>query len=451
MPRVALFTAVLILTTAFSRHSAAQPLLTVDEAVREALAHNRALAAARSSVAEADAGVLESRAARLPRITVSEAWQRGNQPVFVFSSLLASRRFAASDLALDTLNHPNPVGFFRSSIGVDHVLFDGGRVRAQMRAATLRRDVADTAVDEAAAGVRVAVTQMFGRLLASTAARRAATAALGAVQDDLTRTEHRRNAGTATEADVLSLAVHLSDLQQRVIQAEGDIAVARATLNRLMGSPIDRDYVAAEPSVTDASPTADLATLLAEAERQRPEVRRATAAAMLADTMVQQARTAVTPQVAAQAAVDVAGTSFADRASSWAVGGELRWTLSAGGAERARLKAAAEARSRARIEADDVRAMVHVDIVSALRRREAARARQAVGRAAAEQARESQRIIRDRFEAGLATVTDVLRASSAVLDAGAQHTAALVDALVARAELDRAIGDGGAREREQAR
>jgi outer membrane protein TolC len=57
-----------------------------------------------------------------------------------------------------------------------------------------------------------------------------------------------------------------------------------------------------------------------------------------------------------------------------------------------------------------------------------------------DQARESHRITRNRFEAGLAGVTDVLRASSAVVDAETQRIDAAVDALVSEAMLSRAVG-----------
>ncbi len=153
-----------------------------------------------------------------------------------------------------------------------------------------------------------------------------------------------------------------------------------------------------------------------------------------------QARSALIPQVAAQAAFDVTGTSFADRASAWIVGGEFRWTFSTGGAELARSRGAAAGESRARAEAEDARARVQVEVVTALRRLEAARARQAVGLAAVNQARESERIIRDGFAAGLVGVGDVLRASGAVLDATYQRTAALVDAISSDALLRRAVG-----------
>ena len=87
-----------------------------------------------------------------------------------------------------------------------------------------------------------------------------------------------------------------------------------------------------------------------------------------------------------------------------------------------------------------ISASPHVEVISAAGSIESARAREAVGRAAADQARESQRIIRDRFEQGLAGVNDVLRASTAVLDAEARRTAAIVDLMVADAMLRRAVG-----------
>ena len=118
----------------------------------------------------------------------------------------------------------------------------------------------------------------------------------------------------------------------------------------------------------------------------------------------------------------------------------FHWTFSIGGAELAQMKAAAEAGARARAEFEDARAAVHVDVVSALRRLESARARQAVGRAAVDQAREDQRIVRDRFEAGMASVNDVLRASTAALEAESNRSSALVDAIVSEAMLGRALG-----------
>jgi outer membrane protein TolC len=244
----------------------------------------------------------------------------------------------------------------------------------------------------------------------------------------------------ATDADVLSLVVHVADLQQRAIQAGSEAAVARAELNRLMGAPVEAAINPAAPTSGAPPSPPDMAALVAEADAARPEIKRAAAAARVAETARSQAAAALIPQIAAQAAYDLSGTQFTDRAGAWIVGGQIRWTFSTGGAELAGRKAAAAAMARAAAESEDVRAAVHVEVITAAGRVESARARETVGRAAADQARESQRIIRDRFEQGLAGVNDVLRASTAVLDAEANRTAAIVDLMVADATLRRAVG-----------
>lgn len=420
--------------------AAGQEPLTVDRAVLAALAHNASLRAARAGLDEAAARTTEARSGFYPRLSVSEAWQRGDNPVFVFSSLLSSRQFAASNFAIDALNHPDPIGFFHTTLGVEQLIYDGGRQRAAAASASLGREIAASSVDQAAAGIALQTTQTFGRLLASEAAKRAADAGLESARQDLMRAEHRRDAGTATDADVLSLVVHVADLQQRAIQASSEAVVARAELNRLMGAPVDRPIVAAVPTPAAMPSAQDVGSLLAEADAARPEIKRATAAARLAEESRSQATAGLIPQVSAQAAYDLSGTQLIDRAGSWIVGGQIRWSFSIGGAELANRKTAAAAITRATAESEDVRGAIHVEVVTAAGRIESARAREAVGRAAVDQARESQRIIRDRFEQGLAGVNDLLRASTAVLDAEANRTAAIVDVMIADAMLRHAVG-----------
>ena len=420
----------------------AQDTLTLSQAIRETISNNRSLQAAHASARETDARARQTRSALFPRVSFVESWQRGDQPVFVFSSLLSSRRFAAANFAIDSLNSPDPTGFFHSALSIEQVLFDGGRTRAATASIGLQRDIASLSADAAAAGLAVTATETYGRVLAARAAGRAADAAVTSAQEDLTRATLRRDAGTLSDADVLSMSLHLAEVRERRIQAAGDEAIAKAQLNRLMGAPIDREYDAQEPAVPPQVPrdTQRVDALFAEAETSRPDLKRAAAAEQLADAGRRQARAAWYPQLVAQAGLEANGTRVGDRASSWVAGGELRWSLSTGGAELAQRAAAIEAAARARAEREDARTAAQVEIVSAQRRLESARARQAVARESVDQARESQRIIRDRFDAGIAGTSDVLRAATAVLDAETRRVSALVDAIVSCAMLDRATG-----------
>lgn len=423
-----------------AQETGAAPPLPVEQAVQDALAGNPSIRAASASVDEAAAGISVAKAGWYPRVRASEAWQRGNQPVFVFSSLLASRRFAASNFAIDQLTHPDPIGYVHTQLGLEQLLYDGGTRSATVAGARAHAAAASAGRDEQMLGIATAVTAAYGRLLVVQAQQRALTAALDAAREDAARATRRRDAGLATDADVLALAVHVADLEQRAIAAAGDAVVQRAEINRLTGAPIARTFTAVEPVDALVASAETVADLVALAQRQRPDVVRAAAGIDAADSARRAARGAFLPQVAAQAAFDVAGTRPSERSASWIAGGEVRWSLALGGAERAGLRAAVAGASRARLEAEAVRAQAEVDVVTAWQHLQSARARQAVGRAAVEQARESLRIVRDRVDAGLAPVNDVLRASTALLDAETSRVSALADVVIARADLDRAVG-----------
>ena len=122
------------------------------------------------------------------------------------------------------------------------------------------------------------------------------------------------------------------------------------------------------------------------------------------------------------------------------VGAVARITLFRGLADRARLAEARDQATRRGIEKGKTETMVRLDVQIAIARLEAARASEAVGRAAADSARASHRIVRDRYEGGLADVAMLLRSAEAVEQAEAQQIAALVDVITATATVQRAIG-----------
>jgi outer membrane protein len=384
--------------------------------------------------------VRQARSPLFPRVTVAESWQRSDLPVFVFSALLNSRKFTAANFAIDTLNNPDPLGFFHGALSVEQLLFDGGRTGAATKVAALQRDIAGFSADATAIDVAVRTTEAFGRVLIERAATHSADAAVVAAQEDLTRATLRRDGGSLNDADVLAASVRLAEARERRIQTAGDEAIARATLNHLMGSPIERQYELLEPAAPTASGTQTIEALFAEADASRPDLKGAAASEQLAVAGRRQARAPWYPQVVAQGVVEANGTELTERASSWLIGGELRWSWSLGGAELAQRAEAVARVARARTEHDDARAVAQVEILAARQRLEVALARQTVAQESVLQTRESQRIIRDRSDAGLAGNNDVLHAAAAMLDADFRRVSALVDAIVSRAALDKAIG-----------
>lgn len=425
-------------TFVFAPAARAQVPLTLEDAMKRARSDTADARILSSAVDEASARLRIARSGFWPRFDVTETLQRGNQPVFVFGSLIAQRRFSAANFAIPALNRPDPITNTRTGFTIEQRVFDGGLTNLAVRAASLGRDIAGTMRDAAAQDLAFRAAEAFVRVLELEATVKATGAAVAAAESDRERARSRREVGLATEADVLIVDVHLADMRQRQIEAAGDLVVARLRLAEAVGSPLE-DPVALVPPSSRPVP-ADADALVRESLDKHPRLRQAGLQAQLADIARQQSRSAWWPTVGVHAGWESNGPALDSQQASWLVGAEVRMNLFRGFADAARTAEAGHAYKRASAERDRVARQVEVEVRAAIERLTAARAREEAGRAALAQARESQRIIRDRYESGLATATDVLRASEAVLAAESRAASAEMNVILQTVALDRALG-----------
>ena len=433
---------VALLVCAAAAPTAAQTPLTLTDAIARARVGNPDVRQADIRITRAAAASQEARAGLLPRVDVSEGWQQSDLPVFAFSSLLSQRRFTAGDFDVARLNRPGTVDNFRSAVMVEQSVFDA-TVRAAAARGDLARDMAGQQRDLAVQQSVMATIEAYGRVRLLDALTGAARAAVEAAEQDLVRATDRRDAGLVTDADVLMVTVHLSAAKQRRIEAETEALVARARLNYLMGEPLDVQFTLA---VDDAAGDGDAPTWSGTSEAEtaaivsRPDVQLAASGERLAALDIRAARAAFLPQVVARGAAEWNGGTFGRRQSGWMLGAEVRLNVFRGFADRARLAQARATADERRVDRAAVEDRARLDVRAASAAVESARARLDLSRAAVAAAREGQRITRDRYDNGLAAITDVLRAAQAVLDADAQAVAAETDTATSRARLQAALG-----------
>ncbi len=432
-------TVLLVAALGVAAPAAAQTPLTLTEAVSRARAQNPDAGSAAAAEREAAQRVTQARAAYWPKLDVAESWQRGNQPVFVFSSLLAQRRFTSADFALGALNHPDAINNFRAAVTVEQSLFDGA-TKANLAAAAIGHDMATarrTMVDH---DLAASVSSAYGRVLVSAAARQSAAAAADTALADRELAGNRRDAGLVTDADVLQIDVYVARTREQHIRATSDERIARAQLNQLMGAPLGEAFILDRSPTAVAIDATDVESLEAEALKNRPDVTLAALQEQLAGSMQTAARATLLPQVAAQGGWELNGGAWNSRASSWAVGAVARINVFRGFADKARLAEMREQSTRRALAREKAETTARLDVHIALVRLDAAHASDVVGRAAVAQARESRRIIRDRYEAGLTDVASLVRAAEGVVQAETQQTAAQVAVLTETAALQRTLG-----------
>ncbi len=418
-----------------------QEPLTLTDAVHQALAHNGAIAVASAGLGMTQAATREAQSGRLPKLNYSESFTRGNNPVFVFGSLLTQHQFAAGNFQLEPLNRPDALNNFQSRIAIDQSLYDGGRTRQAVRSAQLAHQISGEEERRARMqAIAAAARAYYGALLAD-ATLGAAREALRSADADLSRAESVRAAGMSTDVDVLSIRVHRAQVEDQSIRRAADLDVARAALNDAMGLPLDAPHLLTTPleDLQLSDPVLD--SYENGAVSQRPETREVKLNAAVAQTQISAAHAALFPQLAFRAAFEADRQRFIDRGgANWLAAVSFEWNLFNGFGDRARIEEATQALRRARAGARTNWIGCPPGGPPRLCQPPRRPPKYPSGRRSGCRSRGKSAHHQNRYSAGLANVTDLLRTESALLDSRTRSLAAMYDQRVAALWLELAAG-----------
>jgi outer membrane protein len=420
----------------------AQSALSLADAVRLAQEHHPAIEATAATKQAAQSRVVQARSGFLPKVGYSEAYQRSDNPVFVFGSLLSQHQFTQQNFDLGTLNAPNFLNNFQSQLSVNQVLFDAGATKAQVHSAEAGSQIA--AEDERRARMAViagAAGAYYGAVLAKEVLRVAGEAVRSAAAD-LHRAETIRAAGMSTDADVLSVRVHLASMKEREIQARYALEVAGATLDDALGQPLETQYDLSTPLLAANLPSAmALQNLDKTSIEERPDARQASLNVRAAESQSSAARSALFPRISVRGIFEDDRQTFLTRGgSNWFLGASLEWNLFNGFADQSRRRETQQLVAAARAQQKQTESALRLEVRRAYADWKGAEERIEVATAAVGEAEESLRITRNRYEAGLATITELLRNETAWLETQTRHLEAVYQQRLAATSLELAEG-----------
>jgi outer membrane protein TolC len=418
-----------------------QQPLSLHDAVALALRENRAVVAAEAGVRAADDRLNQAKSGMLPRVNISESAMRGNDPVYVFSSLLTQHQFGAGNFNLGPLNRPDALTNFQTQLTVDQPIYDARQTRnatstAQLSGRMAAEDQRRTRMETIA---RVAQTY-YGAILAVENLK-AAGQAVRSAEADLRRAEDVRAAGMSTDVDVLSIKVLLASVNEQRITRQAQLDVARAALNDAMGLPLEAEHVLAGILSPTGPAEMVLGSLEKEAAEGRAETRQSRLATSLAEVQNRAAHDSWLPQIGVRAAFETDAQRFVTRGgANWMAGVTVRWNVFNGFADRTKMAETSSLLEKARADEQRVGSAVRLQVRQVYAGLQAASQRIQVAATAVSAAEESLRITQNRYEAGLATVTDLLRTETALLDTKTRYLASLHDERLAATMVEFAAG-----------
>lgn len=406
-----------LIGTVFAQQPVQPAPLTLQRSVGIALEKNPLRKAALADTKAASAGVREARSGLLPTITLSETATRGNDPVYVFGSRLRQQRFTSADFALNQLNTPPPFGNFSTRLGGSWNLFDSMASWRRVEQAKSAQEAAGHQLDRADQETVFRAVDAYYNVLLARKRLEVAEQAVKTAQSILERSKARFETGLSVESDLLNTHVRMSMRQQELVRAQNDFAFSQAQLDVAMGLAPGTSYEPAETLSERDWPLASVAALEQTAIDHRPDLKRIQSEESVQKLSVAIAKSSFGPRVNAFASWRTDNPTFlaAGGGNNWVGGIELQFDLFTGGskqAELARQKALQEKVAALKQAATDG---VRLEVRRAYYDADAARQQVGIARAAVAQAQESLRIGRNRYDAGLLTITDLLSTEEATL------------------------------------
>lgn len=415
--------------------------ISLPQAVQIALEKNPLRKAALAETRVAAAGVKEARSALFPSVVFSETAMRGNDPVYAFGTRLRQQRFTAADFALDRLNTPNAIGNFSTRFAGKWNVFDSfakykniGRARDMQAAASLQLERGDQEI------VFHVIEAYYGLLLAMREVEVAEQSAKTA-NALLERSKNRFESGLAVQSDFLSAQVNAAQREQQLIAARNAVATARAQLSNALGLETVSEW---QPELRDEAPlpAETLDELEHRAISDRPDLRRMASEQAAQEKSVAAAKSAFGPRLNVFAGWEADNpTLFAGGGgNNWTGGVELELDLFSGGQKTAQLTREKALRDRVAFLRQAAENAVRLEVRSAYYDTDTARRQVAVARVATTQASESLRINQNRYDSGLATITDLLRVEESSRRAQADYWSAVYRYRSSYARLQLASG-----------
>jgi len=417
----------------------AQDPLTLSQAIHQALSQNPDSAIARADSLDARAAASLARTALLPQLSFTEDISRGNDPVYAFGMRLRQQQFASADFALNALNRPQPLGNFSTRFSGQWIAFDSFKTQKQIHRADLFKQSAASsgkAVDQKIVFRVVAAYQqvLYAERAVDVAQHEQETAAalLGSADDHV-------KAGLAVESDRMSAQVNVAGRKQELIAAQGELEIAWASLREAMGVP-DLKETELKPIEPHAFPQSEIEDEMATAFKTRPDLMALGLAQSAQATAISAAKSDFGPRVSAY------GNWVEDRRSlagaggnNWVAGMQISMDILPMGK---RDQLARESAAKQKIDAQMAATQQHLrmQVSQAHIHRKTAELSLETARTGLSESAESLRILKNRYSAGLASITDLLRAEDAERQSQSEYWHAVYGNVMAYSELLYATG-----------
>lgn len=412
--------------------------LDLEETIQRALLTNPSVKIAESQRKEAKADYSAAKSARGISISLNHDSGRGGYA--------DNRRYVITD------NMGRQIPRYDKSIGNSHSnsitaslpLFTGGELQGQIGQAKANYRSMLSAEEQAYNEMKETATTGYFNMLNAGNMKALRQESVDRLQAHLDNVVAQYNVGIVARADVLRSEVELANAQQNYITASNEYDVAEATLNNIIGTPLNTT-LKLKDSLQYVPYDNDMAYCLAYSEQHRPELKQAEYGVDAAEAALVVARSGHMPKIYANASDNWGGNGSnwpGDDDENWSVGVTASINVFDSGVTWSKIHAAQEALVQAKESQRQIKDAVELEVRTDYLSMREAEKRISTAQVAVASAEEDYHIAVVRYQAGVGTNIDVMDAQEALTQAKTNYYQALYNYNTSKAALNTSMGVG---------
>jgi len=266
--------------------------LSLARCIQIALENNRQLLIAEEGRVKAKGRVTESMSQCYPNLTANLSYRRVDQVTDFSASALTPK------ITIGSLDN------YSAEASLKQTIYQGGRVNAMIESAQLGQQLAEMQFRDAKEAVIFLVTKAYDDVLLSQETLNINQKSLVNAQEHLNNVRLSHQQGVASNYELLRAEVQVTNLKAVVIQSESNLHLAKLSLLRAMGAPVEDGSVTIELTdpLTPTIQSVNLAQALETAFQLRPDLQQARLAVEMQKKNITIAKSDLRPNISLLAA-----------------------------------------------------------------------------------------------------------------------------------------------------
>ncbi|MFO7673618.1 MAG: TolC family protein [Lutibacter sp.] len=384
--------------------NAQQELISLEEVLVKVEKNNYAIKISDQDYKVAKADFNQTNSIFLPNISISHTAITTTNPLMAFGSKLNQEILTQADFNPALLNDPNEIKNFATKIEIQQPIFNADGLFMR-KAAKAKMNAVELQSDRTKDYIKLEVTKAYMQLQVAYKAVEVLEKAKEAALENKKIADNSFKQGYMQKADILSVEVHMTEVENQLLSAKSSVQNASDNLKFLMG---EQNEMVLKPS-SELKAELDLAIYNETLSQNRADIDAMQQSTEAYNNMHKANKMGYLPSLNAFGSYEMYDDQlFGTDAKGYLVGAQLSWNVFDGYKRIGKIQKSRAELDKAEISLDQYKNQSNLDYNIAKRQLKDAENKLMLTNLASEQSKEALRIRTNRFEQGLEKTSDLL-------------------------------------------